>query len=205
MGRWYMVRHGETSWNAEGRIQGQTDIPMHDGGREAAWRTGVRLADIRFDAVYASDLSRTRETAELILAAQTAAPPPIVATPELREIFFGALEGLTADELEAVDPRAAHPQRARDLDYAPMGAESFRKLLDRLGAFGAELEAAHAGNDLLVVGHGGSLRALIITLLKLPYDALWRFRGLQPASLSVVIVDNGIASLTTWNDIGHLA
>ena len=87
-----MVRHGETSWNAEGRIQGQTDIPMHDGGREAAWRTGVRLADIRFDAVYASDLSRTRETAELILAAQTAAPR----SRRLRSTSFARLPGYDA-------------------------------------------------------------------------------------------------------------
>ena len=70
MSKWYLVRHGETEWNVERRLQGQTDVPIHAGGRAAAERTAQRLASVSFSAVYSSDLNSTIETADIILAAQ---------------------------------------------------------------------------------------------------------------------------------------
>jgi broad specificity phosphatase PhoE len=206
MARWYLVRHGETAWNAEERIQGQTDVPLHDGGRREAALTGKRLADTAFAAAYASDLSRTQETASIILEAQTAkAPPAIQPIPLLREISYGIFEGMTWQEIRAADPRMGDRQFSRDLDFAPPQGESFRQVLARVSGFAATLAERHDNDDILVVGHGGSLRALAVSLLGFPDDAFWNLRGLRPASISIVLRDGGAPALTAWNDAGHLS
>ena len=206
MARWYLVRHGETAWNAEERIQGQSDVPLHDAGRREAAITGARLSDTRFAAVFASDLSRSYETARIILDAQsTDAVPDISPSTNLREISYGIFEGMTWAEIRDMDPRMGDRQHTRDLDFAPERGESFRQVLGRVAEFGRELAARHGDDDVLVVGHGGSLRALAVSLLGLPDEAFWRVRGLKPASISIVLRDRGgPPALTVWNDTGHL-
>ena len=205
MAYWYLVRHGETAWNAEERIQGQTDVPLHGPGRREAALTGRRLADTCFGAVYCSDLSRTQETARIIVDAQSApGSPEVQPMPVLREIAYGAFEGLTWAEIGARDPGAGERQFSRDLDFAPERGETFRQVIARVGEFARVLKADHADEEGLVVGHGGSLRALLVCLLGLPDEAFWRFRGLRPASISVVRQDGGVPALVGWNDVGHL-
>ncbi|MEE8519587.1 MAG: histidine phosphatase family protein [Dehalococcoidia bacterium] len=206
MAKWYLVRHGETEWNADGRFQGQTDVPVHDGGRKAAALTGQRLAGVAFAAAYASDLRRARETAEIVLAAQPPAQAPAPRfDPALREIAYGVFEGLTWEQIQRSDPVMADRHVLRDLDFAPEGGESFRGLLTRTDAFVHRVKADHPSHDILVVGHGGSLRALAVSALGLPYDAVWNLRGLEPASISVITHEDGTPALTAWNDVGHLS
>jgi broad specificity phosphatase PhoE len=205
MARWYLVRHGETQWNADERIQGQTDVPLHDGGRREAGLTGKRLSDTRFAAVYSSDLDRTQETASIILSAQSAQPAPeITTTPLLREVSYGIFEGLTWSEIREQDPRMNDRQLSRQMDFAPEQGESFRQVLARTGEFAATLLERHANGDLLIVAHGGSLRALTIKILGLHEDDFWKLRGLNPASISIVFQDGRDPALTSWNDVGHL-
>ena len=205
MGWWYLVRHGETQWNAEERIQGQTDIPLHDGGRREAALTGKRLSDIRFASVYASDLGRTQETARIILGAQSVWPTPeISTTPLLREVSYGIFEGLTWSEIRERDPRMNDRQLVRSMDFAPEQGESFRQVLARTGKFASTQLQEHVNDDLLIVGHGGSLRALTIKILGLHEDDFWKLRGLNPASISILFQDGHDPALTSWNDVGHL-
>ena len=194
MAHWYLVRHGETEWNAQERVQGQTDVPVSDAGREQAARTAERLAGFRFAAAYASDLARAEETARIIVARLPDPRPEVRLRPSLREISYGKLEGASWEEV-----RAHH-----DLDLEPNGGESYRELLERLGGFARELEADHPDSDALVVSHGGALRALAVSLLGLPQEAFWRMRGLLPASVSVIRHEDGFSTLTAWNDVGHL-
>ncbi len=205
MARLHLVRHGDTDWHAAHRIQGQTDVSLNDKGRGKAELTGRRLAREHFDAVYASDLSRSWETARIILDALPVGerPEPRPA-PALRELQFGVFEGKTSDEVRAIDPMIMD---RRDLDFAPEGGESYRQLLRRAGGFGEALERDHAGEDVLVVAHSISLRALAVGLLGLPDDALWLFRGMQPAGISVVVSESSEypPRLAVWNDAGHLA
>ena len=134
-----LVRHGETDWNAEGRLQGHTDTPLNDYGRRQAGRLADELAGGAFDALYSSDLSRARETAE-ILGGRLGLPVEL--DPGLREKNWGSWEGLTSTERDAVEyvgeSTAAHRERT----------------LETLLAIGAR----HPGGRVLVVTHGGSVR-----------------------------------------------
>ena len=202
MNDWSLVRHGETAWNAERRVQGRTDVPLHDVGREQAALTGRRLADTRFAAVYSSDLVRARETAEIIVAASNTGPYEIVFDERLREVSFGTVEGKTWTEMDD-DVKAV--QHVRDLDFAPPGGESYRELLDRLGGFADMLRERHASDDVLVVGHGAAFRALAVRLLSLPDETFWSLSGLRSASISRVRRrDDGRTALFAWSDAGHL-
>ena len=202
MNDWYLIRHGETTWNAERRVQGHTDIPLHDGGREQAALTGQRLADTRFGAVYSSDLVRARETAEIIVAASNTGPYEIVIDERLREVSFGRLEGKTWTEM---DDEIRAVQNERNLDFAPPGGESYREMLDRLGGFAEMLKERHANDDVLVVGHGAAFRALAVRMLGLPDETFWSLSGLRSASISRVRRrDDGRTALFAWSDAGHL-
>lgn len=205
MAHWYLVRHGETEWNAQERIQGQTDVPLSGVGREQAARTAERLTACGFGAVYASDLVRAQETAKIIVARGSGPSPDLQLRPSLREVAYGVLEGDRWREVRAFTGELRNSQGTyHDLDRKPEGGESFRDLLERLGGFARELEASHPGEDALVVSHGGALRALAVSLLGMPQEAFWRMRGLLPASVSVIRHDEGFSTLTAWNDVGHL-
>ena len=205
MADWYLVRHGETAWNAQGRVQGQTDVPLAKLGRKQAARTAERLAGCRFGAVYVSDLARAQETAGIIVARLSEPRPEAQHRPSLREIAYGELEGAKWEEVRAATGELRDFQGSyHDLDLRPRDGESFRELLERLGGFARELESSHPDEDVLVVSHGGALRALAVSLLGLPEAAFWRMRGLLPASVSVVRHEEGFSTLTAWNDVGHL-
>lgn len=205
MSVWHLVRHGETQWNAEQRVQGQTDVPLNETGRRQAALTGRRLARVRFRAIYASDMSRARETAEIIAAASESGPRDVVFDARLREVAFGELEGMTWAEIEARGSGLRVRQDQRDLDYRPEGGESYRELLDRLGAFAAALEERHPNDDVLVVGHGAALRALTTRSLRLPDEAFWAISGHGSAGITRIRRRrDGHAALIGWSDVGHL-
>ncbi|MFZ0342958.1 MAG: histidine phosphatase family protein [Gaiellaceae bacterium] len=134
-----LVRHGETDWNAEGRLQGHTDRPLSDYGRGQARRLAGDLQGEEFEAIYASDLARAHETAE-ILGERLGLP--VVLDPDLREKDWGNWEGLTAVERDRVEfvgeSTAAHAERT-------LGA--LRRIAGR-----------HPSGRVLVVTHGGSMR-----------------------------------------------
>jgi broad specificity phosphatase PhoE len=136
-----LVRHGETDWNAEGRLQGHTDRPLNDFGRRQAAALADRLAGDGIDAVYASDLARARETAE-ILAERLGLP--VVTDPDLRERNWGNWEGLTGSERDRVE----YVGEERDVH-----GERVIRAVRRI----AEL---HPGERIVVVTHGGSLRRI---------------------------------------------
>jgi broad specificity phosphatase PhoE len=134
-----LVRHGETDWNADGRLQGQTDRPLSDFGRRQAQRLADELADEELEAIYASDLSRARQTAEILGGRLGLA---IVLDPDLREKDWGTWEGLTAIERDRVEfvgeSTEAHQERT---------LRALRRIAER-----------HPGGRVLVVTHGGSMR-----------------------------------------------
>ena len=203
MTRWFLVRHGETEWNRDGRIQGHSDVPMSDTGHEQARRTAERLAHVAFSAAYASDLSRARETAEIILA-RNSAPPPLRVDTALRELSFGLLEGRTMKEISATHPRVAERFEGidRDLAMAPAEGES---LLDAFARQRDFLRRASAQEgSVLVAGHGGTLRVLALLLLGFDPDYYWCFRGLGSASISVLSDERGQMAIYAWNETGHL-
>ncbi len=154
-----VVRHGESAWNAAGRWQGWLDVPLTPAGVDQARARGRALAGdgLEFAAIYCSDLSRARHTAELIAEALDAPPP--VAHPGFRERHGGVFQGLTRDELAARYPDELAAWRAGTLE-APTGGETAAEILERFDVALGEAHRQSAPGALLVVTHGGLTRAV---------------------------------------------
>jgi broad specificity phosphatase PhoE len=136
-----LVRHGETDWNAEGRLQGHTDRPLNEYGRRQAKQLAERLAHEPVDAIYASDLSRAKETAEIV---GERLGLPVVIDADLREKNWGNWEGLTGDERVHVVFEGESTEEHRDRVL-----RAVRRIVER-----------HPGQRIVVVTHGGSLRRI---------------------------------------------
>ncbi len=200
--RWFLVRHGETEWNNTGRAQGQADTPLNARGRAQAALTGTRLQPLEFEAAYSSDLSRVVATAEAIVSARDM---PLTKMESLREKGFGDWEGMTFAEVEERHPSLFRRLFDEDIVFAPPGGESDQQLYDRLSAAADSLTGAHADSEgnILVVAHGGSLRALIVSLMGMPPEYMWRLR-LSNCGITVVNIFDGGAALELLNDTSHL-
>ena len=201
MGQLFIVRHGETVWNREGRIQGHTDVALSERGIEQASLLARRLSTVSFDAAYASDLCRASATASLILEGRDV---PLHPSTRLREYHKGAFEGLTEAELRARFPGEYPSYVAKDLDYAPKGGESTREVSHRMASMIGEIKERHLADTVLVVGHGGSLRAAMMALLGMPLDANWRF-VFGNCTLTIVDTYHDNAVLRLFNDGSHLS
>ena len=200
MGQLYIVRHGETVWNREGRIQGHTNVGLSHQGMEQARLLGQRLKPVPFDAAYASDLSRAADTAAVILDGRDV---PISPTERLREYHKGAFEGMTEGELRAQYPNDYPGYVSKDLDYAPEGGESTRAVSERMASIINEIKERHLNDTVLIVGHGGSLRAAMMALLGMSLDANWRFL-FGNCHLTIVDTYHDNAVLRLFNDGSHL-
>jgi len=200
-----LVRHGKTEWNAVGRVQGWTDVPLSPRGVTQAQALGGRLRETPLTAVYASDLSRAAETAEIASAGRGLT---VQRLPELREKGFGDWEGLTQTELERDYSELWHRYHTRhELDTTIPGGETYSQVYDRLRSALSFILTAHPGADetVLVAGHGGSARAFILDALQAPLSTLLRLH-LDNASLSRLdfrgLTEGRVVFL---NDTSHLA
>jgi broad specificity phosphatase PhoE len=207
-----LVRHAESLWNAEDRWQGQTDVPLSARGEGEAARVGARLAREPFDAIVSSDLSRARSTAEAIVAARRAAglPSELVTHAGLREMDLGAWCGLPHAEVMSRFPAEVDAlARGDDLPIGGHG-ESLPGFEARVHAALGEVLSQHRADRakhvrLLVVTHGGCIRAVLMRLLSLR----GRRRPLEGAgntSLTTLrVMDGAVRSLVSYNDASHLA
>jgi broad specificity phosphatase PhoE len=156
----YLIRHGETDWNVEGRLQGQRDVPLNALGREQAAEAGRRLRDLVPHAgrlaFVCSPLARTRETMERLRRSIGLAPDAYAVDDRLREITFGSWEGLTWREVRRQDPAGARAREADKWGFVPPGGESYAMLARRVAPLLAELT-----EEAVVVSHGGVARALL--------------------------------------------
>lgn len=176
--RLYIVRHGETDWNAEGRLLSFTDQPLNARGEQQAAALAAELAGVRWDRAFSSPRIRARRTAEIVLATRDDAPS-LVVEDRLREMDFGPYEGWSEAQLEA-DPVAV--TRRRDGVQIP-GIEPEEEVAERAAAFLASM--ADTAGTTLVVAHGRLLRILLATALGLPpsFSRSIRMRNCRPAVL----------------------
>ncbi len=202
MGSWYLVRHGETDWNRDGMIQGHRDPPLNERGVEATQSLARRVAPYGLAAAYSSDLARAEETTKVILEGR---PVPAGTDRDLREFSYGKWEGMTMDEARSLEPGVFDRQLGLgNGEFAAPGGETTAQLLGRVRRFYARtIERHDPDENLLVVTHGGPVRALLVLLLGLPREYFWRFR-VDLGSLSVVSNQSGGRVLEVWNDTGHL-
>ena len=182
--RIWLVRHGQTVWNEQGRFCGYTNVPLSTLGRRQARALASQLQHRPIVAIYSSDLSRARETTEIIAKRLTV--PPVVISPAWREIHFGAWEGLTYDQIATV----FHEQ----LDFftdpehaAPSQGETLTEVLQRAVPALREIVRREYDGEVVLVSHGGTLRGLLCSLLGMPLRNQWQLH-INTGSLSAIDV-----------------
>jgi probable phosphoglycerate mutase len=195
------IRHGETAWNVDTRIQGQLDIPLNDNGHWQAQRLATAVADEGVSAIYASDLLRAHQTAQAIAKVTGLA---VSADTALRERAFGAFEGHTYKEIEARWPDQSERWRKRDPDFSPgVSGESLRVFFERCVTVATRLAAAHPGETIALVAHGGVMDCLYRAASRLDLQAA-RSWQLGNASINRLLYTPGGFTLIGWSDTTHL-
>lgn len=214
----YFVRHGETYLNFYNRMQGWANAPLTPRGEEGVRASGRGLADVCFDAVYTSDLTRTVDTAKLILEENKATDPkmPIIMMEEFREIFFGEFEGERVEEVykkvanelgyKTTEKLFKNSNQLERMDIFKKldeygHAESFMEFWTRAEKGLTKLVDKHrdSGDTILLVAHGGTIRLILENLI----PSLENPKGLLNASVSVAHYDNGLYHLDRYGDVSH--
>ncbi|NDJ54292.1 MAG: histidine phosphatase family protein [Chloroflexi bacterium] len=195
----YLVRHGETQYNADGRFQGVTDVPLNELGRKQAAAVGERFKSMNFDVIYSSDLQRAQETAKAISAHHQ---KEIILDQRLREIDFGSWEGLFFREV-FVSQREVWERWRAEFDFAPERAETLQTTVDKADSMLAHIREHHEDQTVVCVGHGGTLRVMVCRLLGIPPQNRWQLQ-FDNTSVSEVWFREGIPFLRHLNDVAHL-
>lgn len=202
--RLILVRHGETDWNLEGRYQGQADPPLNERGREQAKLLAERLRGEGIEAIYTSDLSRAYETAKIIAEA---VGQEVKALEALREVDTGLWTGLTFEEVEKRYPEHLKEWLADPLRVKRLEGESSLELFERSKAAVKEIVEAHPNETVLIVGHGGNIKCVVLDGLGVGADRAIEIAsrfGADNASLHILHYDGDGVVIQSINDTCHL-
>lgn len=195
----YFVRHGETEWNIEGRLQGHQDSPLTALGQDQAARLQRVMRDVPLQAIYSSPSRRAQHTAEIIRGNH---PIRIADCEELKEIHMGSWEGRRHEEVqedEAFQCFWSNPQLFRP-DH---GGESFIELKERAVPAVESMIGKHRGQVILIVTHSITLKMIMNTFLNRPLDELWTPPVLHPASLSKIVWTDDEVHIELQGDTSH--
>lgn len=201
MTRFYLIRHGQTFWNQENRMQGQHETDLTPLGEMQAVALGKRLKDVTFDKVYSSPLRRCVKTTQLILGGRKI---PVTYDDALKEILMGDWQGILIDELKEKFPEETdlfwnHPEK-----YQRPTCETYEEVRKRAGKFMEETAAENPGKNILVVTHGALLKTLYTYFKYQPIAEIAHAK--HPLSTAIAIVEkrDGIWNVMSWNDTEHL-
>jgi probable phosphoglycerate mutase len=197
----FLVRHAESTWNRQKRIQGQKDPPLSPYGRQEARRLARRFTKkLKFAAVYTSPLKRAHQTAEIIVGKKR----KIVCDDGLREIGLGVWEGKTVSQVKKAygDDFAKWAQRPSRVVI--QGGEPFRDFVARVKSAMRAIERKHRDGNVLLVCHGGVISTYATQIFGVPPDDIWLFT-VRNASLTIIEVRPTAHRIVTFNDTGHLA
>ena len=193
------VRHGKTDWNGQFRFQGKSDIPLNEEGRMQARRLSLRLLAEKDFRIFSSPLARAAETAGIIAAPRRKCD--IQLREGLSEMCFGNWESRTLHEIEIENPEEFRRWRDDPFTAVPAGGELFSDVLPRVTAVLDEIRSME-DSLIVVVSHGGIIRASLVALLGLPPSAAWRMK-ISNASLTGVDLGRSGPSLSFLNDELH--
>lgn len=199
--RVYLIRHGQTAWNAEMRFQGHSDIALSEQGREQARALADRLKKVTFGGVYTSDLERAYETAAIIARPHNL---KVQQEPGFREINFGIWEGLTFKEIRAQHARSAAQWWRNPLQTRVPGGESLGDVVKRSMEALFNICTRHENQNIIIVTHGGVVRSIIASILGMDLNEYWRLKQ-DNLALNIVYFprwEKGILEL--FNDCSHL-
>ncbi len=202
MTRILAIRHGETAWNVDTRIQGQLDVGLNEVGRRQAELAARHLADEDLAAVYSSDLQRAHDTAQALARAQRSGLV-VQADTGLRERRFGVFEGKTFAEIDAEHPELALRWKRREPDFGAPGGETLAEFYARCVATATRLAAAHAGQTIALVTHGGVLDCLYRAATRVELNAPRTWQIGNTSINRLLWTDDGF-TLVGWGDTQHL-
>jgi len=186
-----IIRHGSTAWNKAGRLQGSSDIPLDEEGREQARKLGKRLMGEDWDIVYSSRLQRAKETAQIIADA-IQHPHPLLEDDRIREAGGGLTEGTTEEERVQ--------KWGSDWKLLDLGIETQEEVIARGKEFLTELVAKHSGKKILIVSHGGFIRKIIRELVPdAPHQPM-----LKNTSITEILHADNTWSCHLYNCVQHL-
>lgn len=197
-----LIRHGETTWNAQRRLQGHTDTPLNARGQAQARQMAQALKNTKlsFDTLYCSDLKRALDTANAIVQLFGIAVMPNSA---FRERHFGALQGLTIEQAPVEQPNLWKAHLARELDHELGGGESILQFAARVESALEMIRIQHSGKTILIVSHGGTLDMMYRIATKQPLDTE-RMISVPNASLNWILHNDLGWSVERWGDTDHL-
>jgi probable phosphoglycerate mutase len=196
----FLIRHGETTFNYEGRVQGWLDVPLSDHGLHQAERIAHRLQHDTLQAIYASDLLRARVTAEAIGRALNL---PVQLDERLREHMLGALQGLNSEEIRAQFPARVAQQAISTQRVPAPGEEPMEQFAARVRACVEDIVAKHSGQNVVVVSHGGTIHVLLALYLGMDIHRPSSFH-FGNASLTKVSFEGRRFRVYALNDTHHL-
>ncbi len=198
----YIVRHGQTIDNLQGRIQGHTDSALTELGIRQAEAVAHRLSQEHLDCIYSSDLNRAFCTAQIIAQAQDT-QCPIITDSRLRELNLGVAQGLTREEYARLRPEEYALWRQNSIKNRPQGAESIEEAIDRCADFLDYVAMQYQkGANIGIIAHGGSIKSLLLSALQLPVHC---YRRLVTANAGLTILELSTQPLLRlFNDTCHL-
>ncbi|MFA5383240.1 MAG: alpha-ribazole phosphatase [Eubacteriales bacterium] len=202
--RIYFIRHGQTNWNAEFKFQGHTDVPLSGIGIEQAEFLARRLRDYKITAFYASDLTRAVKTAEILAQPHNL---PVMHVPELREVNFGNWEGkVFTQEVKNKLIESGKNWWDSPFDNSSSKGESFSQMSERVNEAIRSIVERHLDDqEIVVVSHGGVIRAVVAVLLGMDLVHYWRLR-LDNACLNIIDFNSpDWGTLVLFNDLSHLS
>ena len=196
----FFIRHGQTEWNKALRYQGHSDIALTEEGLKQAELVAGRLAHEPFSAIYSSDLSRARITAERIAEKHGL---PVTITPDFREVGFGDWEGLRYNQINDGWPDDMDKFFRQPGQVSIPGGETFHAVQERTNKALDKIRARHDGQCVAVVTHGGAIRTMLCSALGISLDLLWSFRQ-DNTAVNIVEYEAKYNILRLVNDANHL-
>ena len=203
MKRCYLIRHAETVWNRDNRIQGHSDLPLSPFGRQQAQRLGGCFASRHLKGIFTSALQRSQHTAHAIAAGNGHAINPMVER-ELAEMYLGAWEGLTPEEVDARFDGAYQRWRTRPSSVTIPDAEPLEAFRERARRAFQRIVATFEDGEYVVVSHGGVIAALLADTLGADYDALLRRLRLDNAGVTALEFSTATPHVLWINATAHL-
>ena len=200
--RFCLVRHGETDWNAEGRLQGHTDIDLNQQGeaQAAQMAMAIKAINLKFDVLYTSDLKRAAKTAGAI---EKLFNTKAIVNSSLRERHLGVLQGIRTDEAPQREPELWKSHISRDIHQDLRGGESIEKFAQRIRTALEAIRQAHASKTILLVSHGGVLDMMYRLASNQPLEAK-KAVSVPNASLNWISNDGNDWKVDRWADTSHL-
>ena len=201
MTRFLLIRHGETAWNADGRIQGHTDVELTEVGLEQARLAAERLRNEKIDVVYSSDLKRASATGEAVAKIHKL---PVKTTPLLREANLGRWQGMTMQEVAEKYPKEYAAYSKDSINNRPPDAERLEDVIKRCRRFLDKVTELHPDATIAVACHGGTVRGLIAAALGAGPEIYRRIRA-DNVAITILHIISGKPLLVTMNDTCHLS